>query len=140
VLIVRLGWIVSGSKFGGRAARPFVFKPCLPVRPPPMKIMSAMANRYFLDKQGAKTFRVGNASGKRHIDIGAAFLSKKGITPTSDADVYTQMFKLRFARVVEHDGGTVEVEHTRPLTNHQERFLKALSDAGKHIAYISANR
>jgi hypothetical protein len=110
------------------------------MRPPAMKIMNAMANRYFLDKQGAKILRVGNAPGKRHIDIGAAYLSEKGITPTSDADVYTQMFKLRFARVVEHDDGTVEVEHTRPLPNHQKRFLKALTDAGRHIVYISVNR
>jgi hypothetical protein len=116
------------------------FKPCLPVRPLPMTIMNAMANRYFLDKQGAKILRVGNTPGKRHIDIGVAFLSEKGITPTSDADVYTQMFKLRFARVVEHDNGTVEVEHTRPLTNHQKRFLKALMDSGRRIACISVNR
>jgi hypothetical protein len=50
------------------------------------------------------------------------------------------MFRLQFVRVVEHDDGRVEVEHGRPLTNHQKRFLNALEDQGKKLVYVSVKR
>ncbi len=75
-----------------------------------------MPERYFLDKAGAKTSRMQGLPGRCHIDIGRQILAGQGITPQDDADVYRQMFVLKYARVVEHDDGRVEVEHTGRLT------------------------
>lgn len=105
-----------------------------------MKITSAMPSRYFLDTSGAKTARMKGLPGQGHVDIGMEVLREKGIAPQSDTDVYAQMFRLKFARVVEHDDGRVEVEHTCKLSTHQKRCLKALADAGKTIVYSSAKR
>jgi hypothetical protein len=95
-----------------------------------------MPSRYFLDTSGTKTTRMKGLPGEGHIDIGKETLAGKGIVPENDADVYAQMFKLKFVRVVEHDDGRVEVEHTSKLTPHQKRFLDALRDAGKTIVPV----
>ena len=100
----------------------------LPVRLPCMRITVAMAERYFLNKLGIRTTRMRGLPGEGHIDIGRENLAREGIVPADDHAVYTQMFRLQFVRVVEHDDGRVEVEHGRPLTNHQKRFLTALED------------
>ena len=99
-----------------------------------------MSQRYFLDKSGAKTTRMQGLPGHGHIAIGKDTLAEKGIAPKDDTDVYAQMFRLRYVRIVEHDNGTVEVEHTRPLTAHQKRFLKALEDEGKQLVYVTVKR
>ena len=105
-----------------------------------MRITVAMATRYFLDRSGAKTTRMQGLPGEGHYDIGKEVLAGKGIVPGNSADIYTQMFRLKFVRIVEHDDGTVEVEHTRPLTTDQKRFLKALEDEGKKLVYVTVKR
>jgi len=105
----------------------------LPARESRTKITCAMSQRYFLDKSGVKTTRMQNLPGQGHIAIGKDALAEKGIVPKDAAEVYTQMFKLKYVRVVEHDDGRVEVEHTSKLTTHQKRFLKALADAGRTL-------
>jgi hypothetical protein len=99
-----------------------------------------MAERYFLNKSGVKTTRMQGLPGEGHIDIGKEVLAREGIVPADDHAVYTQMFRLQFVRVFEHDDGRVEVEHTRPLTARQKRFLKALADAGKTMFYVTVQR
>ncbi len=49
------------------------------------------------------------APGEGHIAIGQEVLAGKGIVPQHDADVYAQMFRLKFVRVVEHEDGRVEL-------------------------------
>ena len=100
----------------------------------------AMPERYFLNKSGVKTTRMQGLPGEGHIDIGREVLAREGIVPADDHAAYTQMFRLRFVRVVEHDDGRVEVEYGKPLTKHQKRFLNALEDQGKKLVYISARR
>jgi len=78
--------------------------------------------------------------GEGHYDIAKDVLEEQGVTAKDIEDHYRQMFKLKFARIVEHDDGTVEVEHTRPLIARQKRFLKALEDAGKKLVYVSVKR
>jgi hypothetical protein len=98
-----------------------------------MNITSAMPQRYFLDKSGVKGTRMQGLPGQGHSASGKDALAEKGIVPKDAAEVYTQMFKLKYVRVVEHDDGRVEVEHTSKLTTHQKRFLKALADAGRTL-------
>jgi hypothetical protein len=105
-----------------------------------MKISSPMTDRYYLDRAGVKTTRMQGPPGGGHYDIAREVLGQLGVTAKNVENHYRQMFKLQFARVVEHDDGTVEVEHTRPLTAHQKRLLKALEDAGKQLVYVSVNR
>jgi len=105
-----------------------------------MKITSAMPSRYFLDTSGAKTTRMQGLPGQGHIEIGKNALAEKGIVPKDDADVYKQMFRLKFARVVEHDDGRVEVEHTCKLSTQQRQYLKAFAAAGKTIVCNSVKR
>ena len=78
--------------------------------------------------------------GEGHYDIAKDELEKLGVKAKGIEDHYRQMFNLKFARIVEHDDGTVEVEHARPLTTHQRRFLQALADAGKVLAYVTVER
>ncbi|PWU14389.1 MAG: hypothetical protein C5B50_17580 [Verrucomicrobia bacterium] len=99
-----------------------------------------MAERYFLNKAGVKTARMQGPPGAGHIDIGREVLAREGIVPFNNGDVYTQMFLLGFVRIVEHDSGSIEVEHARPLTTPQRRFLKALEDCGRKLDYVSLKR
>ncbi len=99
-----------------------------------------MTERYFLDPLGAKTRRILGPTGGGHQEIGKEVLAEKGIVPADSADVYSQMFRLRYVRVVEHEGGLVEVEHTCKLSTGQRQFLKALQHCGKTLSYITAKR
>jgi hypothetical protein len=72
-----------------------------------------MTERYFVDKLGSRTRRVLGPTGGGHLEIGKEVLAANGVVPVNSADVYTQMFRLKYVRVVEHDGGLVEVEHTK---------------------------
>jgi hypothetical protein len=99
-----------------------------------------MTERYFLDPWGAKTTRILGRSGGGHVEIGKEVLASKGLVPADSADVYVQMFRLKFARVVEHDDGLVEVEHTRRLSTGQRQFLQALEHAGRTLRYITVKR
>jgi len=99
-----------------------------------------MTEGYFLDRHGAKTNRILGRSGGGHLEIGREVLAAQGVAPADSADVYAQMFRLRYVRVVEHEDGLTEVEHTRKLTSHQKQFLKALEDAGRTLRYITVAR
>lgn len=77
--------------------------------------------------------------GDGHISIAKEILPTTGIVPKDGADHYDQMFRLKFIRIVEHDDGRVEVEHTSKLTTHQRRYLKALTDAGRKLVYVSVS-
>lgn len=99
-----------------------------------------MTERYFLDPFGAKTTRIQGRTGGGHLQIGKEVLTEKGITPADSADVYAQMFRLKYVRVVEHEDGLVEVEHTRKLTSGQKQFLRSLEHAGKTLRYVTRER
>jgi hypothetical protein len=99
-----------------------------------------MAERYFLDPDGAVTRRMQGQPGSGHYDIAKELLSQAGITPKDYADYYDQMFKLNYARVVEHDDGRIEVEHPGKLTTAQKRHLKVLAKAGKTVVRVSVKR
>jgi hypothetical protein len=90
-------------------------------------------DRYFLDRHGAVTRRMQGAPGQCHIDIAREVLSAQGIVPANDEDHYQQMFRLRYARVVERADGTVEVEHGSALTTAQKRFIADLKDQKKVV-------
>ncbi len=97
-----------------------------------------MTERYFVDPQGPKTRCVSGPTGGGHLEIGQEVLAKKGVAPVDSADVYTQMFRLKYVRVVEHEGGLVEVEHTCKLSTGQRQFLKDLEHCGKTLRSITA--
>ena len=99
-----------------------------------------MTERYFIDKLGAKTTRMLGPTGGGHVEIGKEILKAKGVVPADVADVYTQVFRLKYVRVVEHEGGLVEVEHTCKLSTVQRRFLQELEHAGKTLRFISVKR
>ena len=79
--------------------------------------------RYFLDKNGAKTFRALGKPGEGHLDIANEVLAGRGIKPVDLADYYEQMFKLKYARVVEHPAQVLEVEFRGRLTSDQKRAV-----------------
>jgi len=97
-----------------------------------------MTERYFVDELGARTRRVLGPTGGGHLEIGKEVLAAKDVVPADSADVYTQMFRLKYARVVDYEGGLVEVEHRGELSAGQRRFLCSLEHAGKTLRYISA--
>jgi hypothetical protein len=99
-----------------------------------------MTERYFLDLLGAKTTRMQGPRGGGHLQIGQEVLAAQGVVPVNDADVYAQMFRLKYVRVVEHEDGLVEVEHHSKLTGPQKQFLKSLEHSGKHLQFISVRR
>ncbi len=128
------------------------FTPYTP-RPGPPKLMPLPAgmfrgiftsvmleDRYYIDRNGAVTRRMQGLPCEGHHDIAKEVLAEKGIVPRDYVDHYTQMFKLKFVRIVEHIDGRVEVEHTCKLNAHQNRYLKALEAAGKKLVYVSVKR
>jgi hypothetical protein len=96
------------------------------------------ADRYYLDKNGATTRRMPGQPGEGHHEIGQEVLSREGIVPKDCEDVYRQMFRLRFVRIVEHDDNTVEVEHGADLTTAQERVVEQFRRAGKRVVQTPA--
>ncbi|HYG35165.1 MAG TPA: hypothetical protein VEC99_10295 [Clostridia bacterium] len=95
-----------------------------------------MIARYYLDPSGAKTASRLGRSGGGHLEIGQEILAAKAIVPVDSADVYTQMFRLNYIRVVEHEDGLVEVEHTDELSSGQQQFFNSLKHSGKTLRYI----
>ena len=95
--------------------------------------------RYYLDPLGAKTGRMQGQPGRGHYEIGQEHLAANGIVPVDYEDVYRQMFRLRFVRIVEHDDNlTVEVEHGPQLTAAQERVVEQFRQAGKRVVQTKA--
>lgn len=101
--------------------------------------LQVMPQRYFLDKSAVRTTRMQGRQGKGHIDIAKEVLPQHGVSATGNQDYYEQMFRLKFVRVVEHDDGTVEVEHGPPLTAAQKRFLEGLRRDGRKVDLKKTN-
>ncbi|MGA2248799.1 MAG: hypothetical protein ABSH48_27910 [Verrucomicrobiota bacterium] len=101
---------------------------------------SMSADRYFVNSDGAVTRRMRARPGDGHISIAREVLPTMGIVPKDDADLYDQMFRLKFIRIVEHDDDLVVVEHTCKLTTDQKRYLQSLTTSGKKLVYISVKR
>ena len=91
------------------------------------------ADRYFLDLDGNVVRCAQNASDDGHHAIGKEVLAARGIKPKDYEDVYRHMFRLGFARIVEHDEVTVEVEHGPALTPAQERVVRQFHGQGREI-------
>ena len=68
--------------------------------------------------------------GDGHYDIAKDVLGEHGVTAVNYADHCEQMFRLKFARIVEHREGILEVEHTAPLTSAQKRFIREKEHQG----------
>ena len=96
------------------------------------------ADRYFLDPQGAITRRMQGLPGDGHIEIGTEVLAANGVVPKDHQDVYKQMFRLKFVRVVEHDEVTVEIEHGPELTPAQCRVVDRMAGRGKQVNFVKA--
>ncbi len=95
--------------------------------------------RYFLDKHGRKTFRIQGKPGEGHVEIAREVLARHEVTPKDEADHYEQMFRLKYVRVVEHDGRTLEIESRGKLTTGQQRHVNEMEREGwKIIRLISA--
>ena len=85
---------------------------------------------YFLDKLGAKTSRAKGRPGEGHEVIGREVLAKLGVTPKDEQDIYEQMFRLKYVRVVEPDERTLEVEFLGQLTTAQFCFVQDMERRG----------
>ena len=97
-------------------------------------------NRYFLDKHGAKTFRAQGRPGEGHVVIGEEVLTKHGVTPKDELDIYEQMFRLKYVRVVEYDGRTLDIEFRGKLTSAQKRFVQAMEQQGWKVKRVKYDR
>ncbi len=91
-------------------------------------------DRFFLDPNGAITRRMVARPGEGHYEIGVERLAQDGVVPKDAEDVYRQMFRLKFVRVVVDDEpNTVEIEHGPALTRAQEVAVEQLRRAGKRV-------
>ncbi len=90
-----------------------------------------MPVKYFLSKRGSQTQRLASAAGHGHYDLAKLVLTSLGQPPAPDTDVYTQMAKHGYVRVVE-DGSanTIWVDAPRALTTDQKFFLNNKERAG----------
>jgi hypothetical protein len=89
--------------------------------------------RYFIDKNGAKTTRMQGKPGEGHIDIAREVLERAGIAPADSADHYTQMYRLKYMRVVEQDDERVEVEFRGKLSSAQKQFIAEQRQQGRLV-------
>ncbi len=96
--------------------------------------------RYFLNKDGLKTFRAQGPPGAGHVEIAQEVLAQAGIKPVNLADHYTQMFQLKYARIVEHPDQVLEVEYRGKLTSAQERFVAEMRNKGWSPRFIQNER
>jgi hypothetical protein len=98
-----------------------------------------MPKKYFLDPHGAVTSRIQGRVGEDHVEIGRGVLAVNGFAPKDQEDVYRQMFKLKFIRVLEYDDDKIDVEHGTPLTTAQRQYIQQLERRGKRVNLISAS-
>ena len=97
-------------------------------------------DRYYLAPNGAVTRRMQGQPGDGHHEIGLEHLNASRIVPVDYADVYRQMFRLRFVRIVEYDDDSqaIEVEHGPELTATQQRVIDGFRQAGRRIVEARA--
>lgn len=79
-------------------------------------VQGEIVRRYFLDRSGVPTKRMGSAAGKGHYDIA------KEVLGVDQGELYGRMAELGYARVAETDR-EIHVE-AKTLTKNQQRFLK----------------
>lgn len=84
--------------------------------------------KYFLNRDGIPTKRIAGKAGGGHIEI--AHVAERDLVPGQD--VYEQMFRLGYARVVETDS-EVMVDCPKPLTARQKDYLLVKEREGKTI-------
>lgn len=102
-----------------------------------------MTTKYFLDANGAKTFRLQGRPGEGHYEIAKHVLSQPaGSAPATETDeeitaVYEAMFRLGYVRVVE-TGQTLAYEAPRKLTSAQRRFFKEQERSGKTVQRVAS--
>ena len=77
--------------------------------------------------------------GDGHIQIGREVLALNGVLPKDLLDVYIQMFKLKYARVVEHPDRLLEVEFKGRLTPAQERYVEGMRAAGWKVKFVKVD-
>jgi hypothetical protein len=97
-------------------------------------------NRYFIDPNGAKTFRAQGRPGEGHVDIGQEVLAANGVIPKDKQDIYDQMFRLGYMRIVEHPGRILEVEFPGRMTSAQKRFIAEMESAKWRIYRVDHDR
>ena len=91
------------------------------------------ADRYFLDPDGQVIRCAQSAADDGHHAVGREVLTARGIEPNDYEDVYRHMLCLGFARIVEHDEVTVEVEHGPAVTPAHERTVQRFHRRGREI-------
>jgi hypothetical protein len=96
-------------------------------------------NRYFVTRDGEKTLQSGRPGGS-HVDIGREVLAELGVTAKDGFDVYEQMFRREFVRVVEHANGRLEVEFRGKLTPAQTRFVENMEQQGWKLQLLETRR
>jgi len=63
------------------------------------------------------------------VDIGKGVLAELSVVPKNTPDIYEQMFRRKYVRVVEHDNQTLEVEFRGQLTSAQKGFVQEMEKA-----------
>lgn len=86
------------------------------------------------------TFRMKPKRADGHYEIAQEVLPRHGVAPADYADHYEQMFRLKYARIVEHQHGVIEVEHGGTLTAGQERFIREKIRQGRRIKLVKIHR
>lgn len=87
-----------------------------------------MNERYFIDKLGCLTRRMAGASGQGHIESAAT--SGEALDP--DGDIYQQMFRLGYVRVMETDT-ELFVDSPRRPTAKQREALSMRAERGSGL-------
>src|SRR4051812_32106841 len=77
-----------------------------------------MLVKYFLNRDGIETRRISGTPGSGHIE---SALTAEELDPNSD--VYGQMFKLGYVRVVESEG-KIDVDSPAARTKAQKAFIE----------------
>ncbi len=75
--------------------------------------------KYFIDRNGVQTRRIAGNPGAGHIEVA---LSSEASLDTS-SDIYAQMFRLGYVRVVEMDA-EIHVDAPKALTRPQRHFIE----------------
>jgi hypothetical protein len=98
----------------------------------PQPLRGTPVRKYFLDRSGVSTQRMGAGAGRGHYDVAREYLGAEA------ADLYDQMLALGFARVLETD---VEIHaEARQLTQYQRRYLQQRhEDTGLPLILNSAH-
>lgn len=102
-----------------------------------------MTTKYFLDANGARTFRLQGRPGEGHYEIAKHVLAQPaGPAPATESEedvaaVYEAMFRAGYVRVVE-TAQTLEYEAPRKLTSGQSRFFEGQKRSGKTVRQVAS--